>query len=70
MSPQAPAYVIASIESDYFSLIFTKNIIIRYLKVTQYITYLIIKNLKEYRAVYLILYTEPQPFSRTKDVTI
>ena len=31
--PRAPTYIVASIKSDYFGLISTKNIIIRYLEV-------------------------------------
>ena len=57
--PMTPTYIIASIKSDYFSFIFIKNIIIRHPEVTQCTIYLIIKNLKEYGAIYLILYTKP-----------
>ena len=57
--PQAPAYIIASIKANYFSLIVAKYIIIRHLEVSKTTIYLLLKNLKEYRTTYLILYAEP-----------
>ena len=54
----APAYIVQSIKSDYFGHILPKNIVIRHLEVARTTMYLIYKNLKEHRAVYLILYIE------------
>ena len=64
MPPRAPAHIVASIESDYYGLISTKNIVMRHLEVTQCTVYSLIKNLKEPRATYPILYVEPQPFGK------
>jgi transposase len=69
MSPRAPAHIVASIKSDYFGLISTKNIIIRHPEVAQSTVYLLIKNLKEHGAAYPILHAEPQPFGRRRLIT-
>jgi hypothetical protein len=61
MSPRAPANIVASIKSDYFGLIAAKNIVIRHPEVAQCTVYSLIKNLKEHKAAYPVLYTEPQP---------
>ena len=64
MPPRAPAYIVASIKSDYFGFIALKYIVLRHPEVAQYTIYSLIKNLKEHKADYPILYTKPQPFSR------
>ena len=64
MPPRAPADIVASIKADYFSLIAAKYIIIRHLEVSKTTIYLLLKNLKEYGAAYLVLYAEPYLFSR------
>ena len=69
MPPRAPAHIVASIESDYYGLISTKNIVTRHPEVAQYTIYSLIKNLKEHRAAYPILYAEPQPFGRPQLIT-
>ena len=69
MPPRAPAYIVASIEADYFGLIVTKYIIIRHPEVSKTTIYLLLKNLKEHRAAYPILYTEPQSFGRPQLIT-
>ena len=69
MPPRAPAHIVASIESDYYGLISTKNIVTRHPEVTQCTVYSLIKNLKEHGAAYPILYAEPQPFSRPRLIT-
>ena len=70
MSPRAPAHIVASIESDYFGLISTKNIVIRHPEVAQCTVYLLVKNLKEHGAAYPILHAEPQPFGRPRLITL
>ena len=69
MSPRAPAHIIASIKSDYFGLISSKNIVIRHPEVAQCTVYLLVKNLKEHRAAYPILHAEPQLFGRPRLIT-
>ena len=64
MPPRAPAHIVASIEADYFGLIAAKYIIIRHLEVSKTTVYLLLKNLKEHGAVYLVLYAEPYPSGR------
>ena len=59
MPPRAPAHIVASIETDYFGFIVAKYIIIRHPEVSKTTFYLLLKNLKEYRAAYPILYAEP-----------
>jgi hypothetical protein len=59
MRSRAPAYIVASIKSDYFGFIATKYIITRHPEVAKSTTYLLIKNLKEYRAAYPVLFTVP-----------
>ena len=69
MPPRAPAHIVTSIKSDYYGLISTKNIVMRHPEVAQCTVYSLIKNLKEYRAAYLILHVEPQPFGRPRLIT-
>ena len=69
MPPRAPAHIVASIKSDYFGLISTKNIVTRHPEVAQCTVYSFIKNLKEHGAVYPILHAEPQPFGRRRLIT-
>jgi hypothetical protein len=64
MRSRAPAYIVASIKSDYFSFIATKHIITRHPEVAKSILYLLIKNLKEHRAAYPVLYAVPQLVGR------
>jgi hypothetical protein len=66
---QAPVYIVASIEANYFGFIAAKYIIIRHPEVSKTTIYLLLKNLKEHRAAYPILHTEPQPFSRPQLIT-
>ena len=64
MTPRAPAYIVTSIEADYFGLIAAKYIIIRHPEVSKTTVYLLLKNLKEHKTAYPILHAEPQPFGR------
>jgi hypothetical protein len=59
MPPRAPAHIVASIKADYFGFIAAKYIIIRHPEVSKTTIYLLLKNLKEYRAAYPILHAEP-----------
>ena len=70
MPLRASAYIVASIESDYYGLISTKNIVMRHPEVAQCTIYSLIKNLKEHRAAYPILHAEPQPFGRPRLITL
>ena len=70
MPPRASAYIVASIESDYFGFIAPKYIVLRHPEVARCTIYLLIKNLKEHGAAYPILYTKPQPFGRPQLITL
>ena len=69
MQSRAPAHIITSIKSDYFGFIATKYIITRHPEVAKSTIYLLVKNLKEHRAAYPVLYTVPQPVSRRRLIT-
>ena len=56
MPPRAPADIVASIKANYFSLIAAKYIVIRHPEVSKTTVYLLLKNPKEHRAAYPVLY--------------